>query len=323
MKRKNDVDDQPTDLRSCQPTSLRHIIGQPKVVETLGIAIEACFAEGKRFPDTLLTGPAGCGKTATCHVLQHECATTLHYAIGSQLNDMAAMTAFLLNAKDGELLGVDEVHELDKHIQTLLFIVLDKRILPVKGNSTVQGIPLANFSMLLMTTDEYKVLAPLKDRMRLVLRFTLYSEDELAQVVRQRVNALKWEIEDGLLEAIAARSKGTPRLALRILESMRRCLVAEGATKLTHAHFERVCTLEGIHPLGVSNEELRLMQLLAEQGKARQNVIASNLALPARTVAEFEGFLIRAGLILKDEQGRRQLTKRGHEYLIQNSPEAS
>lgn len=316
------MDDQPTDLRSCNPTSLRHIIGQPKVVETLGIAIEASFAEGKRFPDTLLTGSAGVGKTACCHVLQHELATTLHYAIGSQLNDMATMSSFLLNAKSGELLGIDEVHELDKHIQTLLFIVLDKRMLPVKGNSTVQGIPLADFSMLLMTTDEYKVLTPLKDRMRLVLRFTLYTEEELAQVVRQRVTALKWEIEDGLLEAIAARSKGTPRLALRILESMRRCLVAEGATKLTHGHFERVCTLEGIHELGVNNEELRLMQLLAEHGKARQNVLASILALPNRTVAEFESFLMRAQLIFKDHQGRRQLTKRGVEYLAQYGPDS-
>jgi Holliday junction DNA helicase RuvB len=315
------VDDQPTDLRSCNPTSLRHLIGMPKIVESLGIAIEASFAEGKRFLDCLMTGPGGCGKTATCHVIANEMATTLHYAIGSQLNDMATMSSFLLNAKDNEILAIDEVHELDKHIQTLLFIVLDKRILPVKGNSTVQGIPLANFSMLLMTTDEYKLLAPLKDRMRLVLRFTLYTEDELAQVVKQRVNALKWDIEDGLLEAIAARSKGTPRLALRILESMRRCLVAEGATRLTHTHFERVCSLEGIHPLGVNNEELRLMQLLAEHGKARQNVIASNLALPARTVAEFEAFLIRAGLILKDDQGRRQLTKKGHEYLIHSGPD--
>lgn len=316
------MDDQPTDLRSCNPTSLRHIIGQPKVVETLGIAIEASFAEGKRFPDTLLTGPAGCGKTASCHVLQHELATTLHYAIGSQLNDMATMTSYLLNCKDGEILAIDEVHELDKHIQTLLFIVLDKRMLPVRGNSTVQGIPLANFSMLLMTTDEYKVLTPLKDRMRLVLRFTLYTEEELAQVVQQRVIALKWDMENGLLEAIAARSKGTPRLALRILESMRRCLVAEGATKLTHAHFDRVCSLEGIHALGVNNEELRLMQLLAEHGKARQNVLASILALPNRTVAEFESFLMRAQLILKDHQGRRQLTKRGVEYLAQNGPES-
>jgi Holliday junction DNA helicase RuvB len=316
-----DVDNQPSDLRECQPTSLRHLIGMSKIVETLSIAIEASFAEGKRFPDCLMTGPGGCGKTATCHVVANEMATKLHYAIGSQLNDMAAMTSLLLNCSDGQILAIDEVHELDKHIQTLLFIVLDKRMLPVKGNSTVQGIPLANFSMLLMTTDEYKVLGPLKDRMRMVLRFSLYTEDELAQVVKQRVNALKWEIEDGLLDVIAARSKGTPRLALRILESMRRCLVAEGASKLTHAHFERVCSLEGIHPLGVNNEELRLMQLLAEHGKARQNVIASNLALPARTVAEFEAFLIRAGLILKDDQGRRQLTKKGHEYLIQNGAE--
>lgn len=312
------MDDKPTDLRSCQPTSLRHLIGMPKIVESLSIAIEASFAEGKRFPDTLMTGPQGCGKTATCHVLQNECATTLHYSIGSQLDDMATMSSFLLNAKNGELLAIDECHELSRELQTLLFIVLDKRMLPVKGNSTVQGIPLADFSLLLMTTDEYKVLGPLKDRMRLVLRFTLYTEDELAQVVRQRVTAIKWDIEDGLLEAIAARSKGTPRLALRILESMRRCLVAEGASRLTHAHFERVCSLEGIHPLGVNNEELRLMQLLAEHGKARQNVIASTLALPARTVAEFESFLIRAGLILKDNQGRRQLSKKGHEFLVQN-----
>lgn len=316
-----DDDQEPTDLRDCQPTSLRHIVGAKNIVESLSIAIDACFAEGKRFPDTLMTGPGGTGKTATCHVLQNELATKLHYAIGQTLNDMATMSSFLLNAKDGELLGIDEVQELGKELQTLLFIVLDKRVLPIRGNSSVQGIPLANFSLLLMTTDEYKVLGPLKDRMRLVLRYSLYSQEELAQVVRQRVQAMKWEVEDGVLEEVAARSKGVPRHAIRILESMRRCLVAEGGTKLTHTHFGRVCLLEGIHPLGVNNEEMRLMRLLARQGKARQNVIASNLALPARTVAEFEGFLIRAGLVVKDEQGKRQLTKEGFEYLNQHGAE--
>lgn len=314
--------EQPIDLRDCQPTSLRHIIGAKNIVESLSIAIDACFAEGKRFPDTMMTGPGGVGKTATCHVLQHELATTLHYAIGQTLNDMATMSSFLLNAKDGDLLGIDEVHELGKEIQTLLFIVLDKRILPIRGNNAVQGIPLANFSLLLMTTDEYKVLTPLKDRMRLVLRYSLYSEEELTQVVKQRVQAMKWEVEDGVLEDISSRSKGVPRHSIRILESMRRCLVAEGGTMLTHAHFHRVCSLEGIHPLGVNNEELRLMRLLAEQGKARQNVIASNLALPNRTVAEFESFLLRSGLILKDDQGRRQLTKKGFDYLAQYGSES-
>jgi Holliday junction DNA helicase RuvB len=119
---------------------------------------------------------------------------------------------------------------------------------------------------------------------------------------------------------IAQRSRGTPRLALRLLQACRRVCRAEGENAITIDHLDRACLLEQIDPLGLGPTEQQYLRILAE-GTSRLNVIASRLGLPARTVAEVtEAFLIRAGLVAKDDQARRQLTAEGREHLSNNRP---
>jgi Holliday junction DNA helicase RuvB len=194
-----------------------------------------------------------------------------------------------------------------------LFIALDQRRLFLQGGKSgkPQSMPLNDFTLLLATTDEYKLLQPLRDRMILVLRFEFYSGGELVELVRQRCKALKWAVDDNVLTPIASRSRGTPRLALRLLQSARRVARSEGEDNVTLDHLERACGLEQIDPLGLGPTEKAYLLLLAD-GASRLNVIASRLGLPSRTVAEVsEPFLLRAGLVMKDDQGRRQLTADG------------
>jgi Holliday junction DNA helicase RuvB len=177
------------------------------------------------------------------------------------------------------------------------------------------SIPIQDFTLLLATTDEYLLLQPLRDRMKLTLRFEFYSADELTQIVANCSRGLGWNVDEEVFPAIASKGRGTPRLALRILESSHRVCRAEGEHTITHSHPERACGLEQIDSMGLGPTEQKYLTVVADS-PTRLNVIASILGLPTRTVSEVtEPFLMRAGLIVKDDQGRRQLTQMGREHL--------
>jgi len=150
--------------------------------------------------------------------------------------------------------------------------------------------------------------------MRLVLRFSFYDPADLAQIVRQRAAALGWQVEEEVIPLIATRSRGTPRLALRLAQAAHRVARAGGEWAVTSDHLRRACRLEQIDDLGLGPTERGYLRILLE-GPTRLNMLASRLGLPTRTVAEVtEPFLIRAGLVEKDDLSRRQLTAlgRGH-----------
>jgi Holliday junction DNA helicase RuvB len=157
--------------------------------------------------------------------------------------------------------------------------------------------------------------------MRLVLRFSFYSGEELTVLLRQRSRALNWVVDEAVFPLIARRARGTPRLALRLLQAARRVCRAEGERTITLAHLERACGLEQIDDLGLGPTEQAYLRILAE-GDSRLNVIASRLGLPPRTVSQVtEPFLLRAGFLVKDNQGRRQLTALGREHLVKSRQE--
>ena len=303
------------DVQSIKPTSLRHLIGNDHVRQQVQVAIDACFEDQVRFPDTLLTGPPGQGKSSLASVISHELATTLHETLGQSVSGPAELNALLLNAKDGDLIHIDEVHELPTEQQTALFICLDKGMLLVTNQNGALSIPLANFSLLLSTTDPHKVLQPLRDRMRMVLELSYLTETELVEVVRQRSRALGWTVADEVAEQIALRGRGTPRIALRILQSCRRVCRSQGETTITLDHLQLACKLDRISSKGLSSQEQKYLEFLGA-GPNRLNVLASCLGMPSKTVSDVvEPFLIRSGLIIKDNGGRRTLTKIGMDHL--------
>ena len=141
--------------------------------------------------------------------------------------------------------------------------------------------------------------------MKLLLRFQFYEEADLVEVLRHRSKALRWMVDDAVFPEIAKRAKGTPRLALRLLQSARRCSRAEGDNTITLQHLHRACKLEQIDELGLGPTETKYLEILTN-GATRLNVLASMLGLPSRTVSEVtEPFLVRSALIIKDDQGRR------------------
>jgi Holliday junction DNA helicase RuvB len=304
------------EINDVTPTSLCHIIGQRSVVEQVKVAVEAAFADGKKFDHALLVGGPGLGKTKLASVIAQEMAVEFNEALGQSIRTPGDLNALLLAAKHKSVLHIDEAHELRKEFQTSLYRAVEGGKLFIQGRSSqVQSIPLGDFTLLLSTTDEYCLLQPLRDRMKLVLRFQFYTDEELTILLRQRSRALNWVVDESVFPHVAQRARGIPRLALRLLQSARRVCRAEGERAITLAHLERACGLEQIDELGLGPVEQEYLGILAE-GDSRLNVIASRLGLPPRTVSQVtEPFLIRAGLVVKDDNGCRQLTALGREHL--------
>lgn len=308
-------DSTPKDVQDVKPTSLRHLIGNDHVRQQIQVALDACFEDQVRFPDTLLTGPPGQGKSSLANVIALELATTLHETLGQSVSGPAELNALLLSAKDGEVIHVDEVHELPTEQQTALFICLDQRKLLVANERGALSIPLANFTLLLSTTDPHRILQPLRDRMKMVLELSYLTEWELAEVVRQRSRSLGWSLKEEVPVEIGLRGRGTPRIALRILQSARRVSRSEGATTISLEHLKRACNLDRIDKKGLTNQEQKYLALLGD-GPARLNVLASGLGMPSKTISDvIEPFLIRSKMITKDNGGRRTLTKAGMDHL--------
>lgn len=305
------------DINDVKPSSITHIIGQKGVKDQVQVALDAAQQDGRKFDHAMLVGFPGLGKTQVSQIIGQEMGTDFHEMLGQSIESVADLNTVLLTAVDRAVVFIDEAHELDKSLQTALYLALDKRMVILHGRKggPTMSLPIADFTLLLATTDEYQLLQPLRDRMRLVLRFDFYSAEELVQILRMRLKALGWDVDEEVLPRIAQRSRGTPRLALRLAQAAHRVARSEGSQSITLMHLERACVLEGIDSVGLGTVEQRYLRILSE-GPTRLNVIASHLGLPLRTVAEvIEPFLIRTALIAKDDGGKRQLTRQGYAQI--------
>jgi len=304
------------EINDVKPTSIRHIVGQSGVVKQVSVALDAAFADNRKFDSSLLVGPPGVGKSALAAVIAEEMATNFHEVLGQSLKTPADVNALLLAAKSKDVVHIDECHLLKKEFQTSLYLAINQRkfVVATGSGAAPYSIPIEDFTLLLSTTDEYCLLHPLRDRMKLVLRFDFYDEKELTTITAQRARGLGWDVEENTFPQIAQRSRGTPRLALRLLTACYRVCRSLGEQTITQDHLRLACDLEQIDEMGLGPTERKCLAILA-QGPTRLNVIASLLGLPPRTVSQVtEQFLMRAGLVCKDDQGRRVLTILGRDH---------
>jgi Holliday junction DNA helicase RuvB len=234
--------------------------------------------------------------------------------LAQSISNTAELNGVLLSATEGLLL-LDEIHLLSHTAQHSLLKVLDTRTIDINTGKTVTSIPVAPFTLVGATTDPDGVIAPLIDRFRLVLHLDYYSEDELAQIVRQRLLAIRWKYEPELLHEIARRARQTPRIALRLLASCRRWQVAEGSEVLTVDHLRRACEVERISDLGLDNMQQKLLHLLGG-GPQRVGVLASMLGVSPKMLQKtVEPYLLRSGMVVKTDAGLRTLTEFGQKHL--------
>lgn len=283
-------------INTAAPQAIEHVVGQRQAVELLKVALAAYWndrAAGRNpdFGSCLFVGPPGVGKTLLAQIIARELAGPLRECLGQMLGVGEDVFSVLLGLPEDGVLFVDEAHLAFPEVQTILFRAIEERkAFAPKGplSSKFTAVPLHRFTTILATTDEHKLLAPLRDRMKLTLRFDYYQPNELAELCRQRAHALRWDVEPAVFALVAERSKGTPRLAIRLLEGCYRTARSEGNDSIGSRHVQRTCELEGLDDRGLDQTEQKYLRLLAQsRGKpVRLNVISSVLGLPNRTITE-------------------------------------
>jgi len=298
--------------------SLSHVIGQARAVAVLRTAIDAYFHDRTKakeelaFPHLLLTGPAGVGKTLLSETVARECCCSLHTELAQNIKTPEHVHGSLMMLEPGDILFYDEIHELPPTAQVTLYRALEERKLFL-GKKHVVTLP--PFCLMGATTDESLLNRSCRERFRIQIRLTHYTDDEIFQLIRQRGKRLGWTIEDDAVRQLASKSRGTPRLAIRLTESAKRQASAEGIDLITAAHVEQMCKTEQIDSLGLDAIEQRYLHILREgEGPVRLNVIATQMGLPRQSIEMFEADFIRLGLICKSEKGR-MLTAKGFEHL--------
>lgn len=302
--------------------SLDQVVGQRLVVEQVKVALQAAKNDGTKFDHAMLVGGPGLGKTQTSQLIGQEMADGYLEVLGQSLSSTDQLNPTLLSLTSRgkrPVLFIDEAHELPREVQTALYLALDQGRIVLQGRNNTRPIRIpigCDFTVLLATTHEFQLLAPLRDRMKLVLRFQYYSSTELEHICKGRADSMGWEVETmDLFPSIANRSRGTPRLALRLLQSAYRCTRGRNGKTISIQDLVLACELDGIDGDGLGELDRQYLLILAE-APTPVNVAASRLGIQGKTISDcIEPYLLRTCLIFKDESSKRNLTQKGRDLV--------
>jgi len=307
----------------CELPTLDHFTGQEDVTARLKVALEASWADHTPLPHMLVTGPPGCGKTTLARIVARELQVELHERIGQVLDNMGTVNGLLMAAQPRSIIFIDEAHELPRHCQTLLYRAMEHQMIFVQTTNTYETLKMKvnAFSVMLGTTDAYSLLAPLRDRCPLQLQFSYYATEALTRILLQRAAMMKCPMETEVAASIAHLSRGTPRIAVRLLESCLRVARSQGAERITRDHFKTMVVLEQLDSVGLNRDEQRYLRYLADRPgeQVRVGTLESALGIHCRTLMHvIEPFLLRLSFIER-APGGRLITEAGLEHVSRSS----
>lgn len=314
--------------RSLRPKMLSDYIGQEKIKDSLDIMIQAAKERGETVDHILFSGPPGLGKTTLSTVVANELGSNIKTTSGPAIERTGDLAAILTNLEEGDVLFIDEIHRLNRMVEEVLYPALEDYVLDIvvgKGPAARSiRIDLPHFTLIGATTRTGLLTGPLRDRFGIAFRLQYYTSEELALIVSRSAGILDVPItQDGALE-IARRSRGTPRLANRLLKRVRDWAQVRGDGTINEDVAAEALSFYDVDPLGLDAMDNRILQLLAVQFGGRPvgvNTIASALSEDVDTIEDvYEPFLMQCGLIARTPKGR-QATLRAFEHLGVKPPE--
>lgn len=307
---------------SLRPKVLTDYIGQEKAKENLEVYIKAAKARGESLDHVLLYGPPGLGKTTLAGIIANEMNVNFRVTSGPAIEKQGDLAALLTNLNEGDVLFIDEIHRLNRSVEEVLYPAMEDNALDIiigKGPSARSiRLDLPKFTLVGATTRAGQLSAPLRDRFGVVLRLELYTPEELAQIVTRSANILGIDIEKyGALE-IASRSRGTPRIANRLLKRARDFAQVMGNGVIDEESADHALEKMEIDNMGLDSIDRLLLSTMIKSyggGPVGLETIAAAIGEEAVTIEDvYEPYLMQIGFLGRTPRGR-VVTAAGYEHL--------
>ena len=295
-----------------RPRYLEEYIGQEKIKETLRIFIDAAKSRGEALDHVLFYGPPGLGKTTLCGIIANEMGVNLKVTSGPAIEKPGEMAAILNNLQEGDVLFVDEIHRLNRQVEEVLYPAMEDFAIDIMlgKDSSARSIrlELPKFTLVGATTRAGLLTAPLRDRFGVVQRLEFYSPDELCVIVKRSAKVLGVTIEEGGAWEIARRSRGTPRLANRLLKRVRDFAQVKYDGVITKEVADFALDILDVDKLGLDNNDRTLLLTLIQKfsgGPVGLETLAASIGEDAGTLEDvYEPYLLMNGLINRTPRGR-------------------
>ena len=331
MKKNNilNTEEQPEDIfeQNIRPEVLDEYVGQDKIKENLKVFMEAAKMRNEPLDHVLLYGPPGLGKTTLAYIIANEMGSSIKTASGPSIEKSGDLAAILSSLEPGDVLFIDEIHRMPKFIEEILYPAMEDFTLDIiignDGNSRNIKIDLPPFTLVGATTRAGDLTAPLRDRFGIVSKLQFYTEEELTKIVKRTAKVLNTSIDDDAAIELASRSRGTPRIANRLLKRVRDFALVNGKAiidkEITKIALDRL----KVDKLGLDDTDHALLSTIIYKfngGPVGVDAISSAIGEEVTTIEDvYEPYLLQMGLLKRTNRGRI-VTESGYKALGEKYP---